>query len=333
MNFVLRDDADGFTAEVRSGEYYEGDGTLFQFAANGGFALGSETWGSIVSPCTRCGATGLRPTFGRVSRHGAMALSWTMDKIGPIARSVEDAALVLDAIHGRDDLDASAVDRPFEWPHRGDVTSLRVGYVPQLFDEDRTALVGDDAGTPEEVSAAREALREWSEHDRRTLDVLRELGIELAPIALPADEAIDALQIILLAEAAAAFDDLTRSGRDDLLTRQEEQAWPNVFRYSQLIPAVEYIRANRIRTRLIAELDVAMRDVDAFVAPSFGGNHLLMTNLTGHPSVVVPNGFRSGLGTPTSITFTGHLHGEGRLMAVAHAYQRATGHHLRHPSL
>lgn len=298
-----------------------------------GFALGTETWGSIISPCTRCGATGLRPTFGRVSRHGVMALSWTMDKLGPITRAVDDCALVLDAIRGRDGLDAMAVDRPFGWPYAGDVRSLRIGYVPALFEEDRAAAVTDDSGTPEEVSAMREALGEWAELDRATLATLREMGFDLVPVELPASETVDALQIILLAEAASAFDELTRSGRDDLLVRQEEHAWPNVFRYSQLIPAVEYIRATRLRHVIMEDMESKLRDVDVFVAPSFGGNHLLLTNLTGHPSVVLPNGFRSAQGTPTSITFTGKCYEESALLAVASAYQNATSHHLAHPDL
>jgi Asp-tRNA(Asn)/Glu-tRNA(Gln) amidotransferase A subunit family amidase len=262
-----------------------------------------------------------------------MALSWTMDKLGPIARSVEDCALVLGAIHGRDGRDLTAVDRPFDWPLPDDARRLRIGYVPDLFDEDRAAAIGDDAGSPDEVAAMRAALDEWAAHDRRTLEVMRSIGFELVPVELPAGERVDALQIILLAEAAAAFDELTRSGRDDLLVRQEEQAWPNVFRYSQLIPAVEYLRASRLRTLVMEEMEARMREIDVFVAPSFGGNHLLLTNLTGHPAVVLPNGFRSGDGTPTSITFTGKLHGETELLAVAKTYQDATEFHLAHPTL
>jgi Asp-tRNA(Asn)/Glu-tRNA(Gln) amidotransferase A subunit family amidase len=279
-----------------------------------GFAMGSETWGSIVSPCTRTGATGLRPTFGRVSRHGAMALSWSMDKLGPICRAVEDCALVLAAIHGPDGLDPTAVDAPFEWDPRRDVRELRVGYVPALFE-------AEPAAGAEEQHA----------HQLAVLDTLRGLGITLRPLTLPAMP-VEPLSLILTAEAAAAFDELTRSGRDDELVRQVEQAWPNVFRLGQTIPAVAYIQANRARTLLMREMERVLADVDAYVVPSFGGSHLLLTNLTGHPAVVVPNGFRAD-GTPTSITFMGRLFGEGEALRLAKAYQDATGFHRRRPPL
>ena len=290
-----------------------------------GFAIGSETWGSIVSPCTRCGVTGLRPTFGAVSRHGAMALSWSMDKLGPITRSVEDCALVFDAIRGRDGLDISTVDRPFAWPLRRDVRTLRVGYTKSLFEEDRAAEIDDED--------AAAAAREWQELDRRTLRTLEQLGMQLVPIELPDGQPVGALSFLLSAEAATAFDGLTRSGKDDLLKRQVARAWPNVFRQAQLIPAVEYIRANRIRTLVLQELEQVLQQVDVYVCPSFGGDNLLRTNLTGHPCVVLPNGFRSGDGTPTSITFNGRLHGEAELLAAAHAYQQATDFHLARPPM
>ena len=289
------------------------------------FAIGTETWGSIVSPCTRCGVTGLRPTFGRVSRHGAMALSWSMDKVGPIARSVEDCALVFDVIHGSDGLDPTAVDRPFSWPAEVDPTKLRLGYVPELFDVDRAERIED----PDRKVLVQESQR----HDRAVLSQLRDLGFRLTPITLPSRHPVGALALILTAEAACAFDELTRSGRDDELVRQIEQAWPNVFRQGQLIPAVEYLRANRIRTLLMREMAELFRAVDAYVAPSFGGTNLLLTNLTGHPAVVVPNGFRAADGTPTSITFTGRLFGESQLLSLAHAYQQSTNLHRRRPRL
>jgi Asp-tRNA(Asn)/Glu-tRNA(Gln) amidotransferase A subunit family amidase len=287
------------------------------------FAIGTETWGSIVSPCTRCGVTGLRPTFGRVSRHGGMALSWSMDKVGPIARTVDDCALVFQAVHGADGLDPTAVDRPFEWKPDRDVRSLKVGFVESLFEEDRSAEI--DNG---ELKAR---VREWQEHDRRALEVLRDLGVDLVPIELPDNYPIEALSLILRAEASAAFDELTRSGKADLLVRQERNAWPNVFRWAQLIPAVEYIRANRIRTLVMQELERTLADVDAYVSPSYGGNNLLLTNLTGHPAVVLPHGFSSTDGTPTSITIMGRLFGEAEALTVAHAYQRATDFHLQRP--
>jgi Asp-tRNA(Asn)/Glu-tRNA(Gln) amidotransferase A subunit family amidase len=286
------------------------------------FSIGSETWGSIVSPSTRCGVTGLRPTFGRVSRHGAMALSWSMDKLGPMCRSVEDCALVFGAIQGADGLDLSAVERPFVWDAEFDVRQLRVGYLASDFD--RELEFGDD---DTEEDRARE--REWQAADRQALEVLRSLGIELVPIELP-DLPVSALSFILSAEAGAAFDELTRSGQDDLLVRQIADAWPNVFRQARTIPAVEYIQANRVRTLVMREMERILGGVDCWVAPSFRGDNLLLTNLTGHPAVVVPNGFAAD-DTPTSVTFNGRLFGESEILALARRYQEATGFHLRHP--
>jgi Asp-tRNA(Asn)/Glu-tRNA(Gln) amidotransferase A subunit family amidase len=272
------------------------------------FALGTETWGSIVSPCTRCGVTGLRPTFGRVSRAGAMALSWSMDKIGPICRSVEDCALVFDVIRGSDGRDATVVDAPFPYRPDVDLSSLRIGYLEAAFAEE------EDPGR---------------EQDRAVLEVLRSLGGDPQPMALPDLPAGD-LAFILSAEAAAAFDELTRSGRDDLMVRQVRNAWPNVFRAARFIPAVEYLQANRIRSLLIERMAQLMDEYDVYVSPSFGGDNLLVTNLTGHPCVVVPDGFREE-NAPGSITFIGRLFDEATVLAVARAYQEATDFHRRRP--
>jgi Asp-tRNA(Asn)/Glu-tRNA(Gln) amidotransferase A subunit family amidase len=279
-----------------------------------GFAVGSETLGSIVSPCTRCGATGLRPTFGRVSRHGAMALAWSMDKLGPIGRSVEDCAIVFNAIFGPDGKDATVIDAPFRWQPDLDVRKLRVGYVRSLFE-----------------AKPAEGREEQHDFDLASLEALRKLGIDLHPIELP-DLPIDALRVILTAESAAAFDELTRSGKDDLLVRQVEQAWPNTFRQGQTIPAVAYIQANRVRTLAQREMARLMTGFDAYAVPSFGGSNLVLTNMTGHPAVVLPNGFKKD-GTPGSLSFVGRLCGEGTLLALAKAYQDATGFHLKHPKL
>jgi Asp-tRNA(Asn)/Glu-tRNA(Gln) amidotransferase A subunit family amidase len=277
-----------------------------------GFSIGSETWGSIVSPCTVCGATGLRPTFGRVSRYGAMALSWTMDKIGPICRSVEDCTLVFNAVYGPDGKDSTIVDLPFNWDVDRGIKGLKIGYIKSDFEKERK----------DEESKA---------NDEASLEALRHLGLDLIPIELP-DYPVDAIAFVLGVEAAAAFDELTRSGRDDLLVRQIKNAWPNRFREARLIPAVEYIQANRLRTLVIKAMHELMSDIDVYVAPSWVGDNLLLTNLTGHPAVVLPNGFNKDQ-EPTSITFTGRLYGESEVLAVAKAYQDATGFHLKHPVL
>ncbi len=292
-------------------------------AALVGFAIGTETWGSIVSPCTRCGVTGLRPTFGRVSRHGAMALAWSMDKVGPIARSAEDCAVVFHAIQGADGLDPAAVDRSFTWRPRRDVRTLRVGVAESLFDTDYAASADTEDEKP--------GLREWKSIDRAALATFPELGIELRPVKFPETFPVGSLAFILSAEAAAAFDELTRSGRDAQLARQVADAWPTTFRLGQQVPAVEYIRANRVRTLLMREMAKLMEEVDVIVSPSFGGDVLLLTNLTGHPAVVLPDGFRRSDGTPTSLTLIGRLWGESDLLQVALAFQEATDFHLRRP--
>ena len=268
-----------------------------------GFSLGTETWGSIVSPSTRCGATGLRPTFGRVSRCGAMALSWSMDKIGPIC------ALVFNAIYGPDGKDLTIEDLPFIWAPSIDIDTLRIGYLKKEFEKDYKN----------------------KKNDAMVLKTLRSLGVTLTPIELP-DFPVESLAFILNAEAAAAFDELTRSGKDDLMVRQIRQAWPNAFRQARLVPAVEYIRANRFRTQVMQKMTEIFKDIDVYISPTFGGNNLLLTNLTGHPSVVVPNGFDEK-SHPTSITFIGNLFEEAKTLAVAKAYQDATEFHLKHPKL
>lgn len=273
------------------------------------FSIGTETWGSIVSPSARCGTTGLRPTYGRVSRTGAMALAWSMDKIGPICRTVEDCALVFNAIYGPDGKDQTLYNVPFNYNPKIDLSGLKVGYLKDDFDSVKTSKANNDS----------------------SFAVLERLGAKLIPISLPKLPISD-LSIILSAEAGAAFDDLTRSGKDDLLVRQIKNAWPNSFRESRFIPAVEYIQANRVRYLAIQEMGKLMSRVDVIVAPPFEGNNSLLTNLTGHPCVVVPNGF-SKEGTPTSITFLGKLFDEATVLAVAKQYQDATDFHLKRPKL
>lgn len=273
------------------------------------FAIGTETWGSIVSPSTVCGVSGLRPTYGRVSRNGAMALSWSMDKIGVIGRNAEDLAIVFNEIRGLDENDLSLIDAAFNYNPKVNFNKLKIGYLKNDF------------------------ARKYPFHDNDSiaLNKLKELGAELIPIELP-NIATEDLSFILSAEAGAAFDELTRSNKDDLLVRQIKNAWPNVFRSSRFIPAVEYINANRIRFLLIQEMKKLFDKIDLYVSPSWVGNNLLLTNLTGHPCVVVPNGFSKN-GTPTSFTFIGNLFDEAKIVAVAKAFQDATDHHKKHPKL
>ncbi len=274
------------------------------------FAIGSETLGSIVSPSTVCGTTGLRPTFGRVSRHGAMALSWTMDKLGPICRSVEDCAIVFNAILGPDGKDRTVVDLPFNYnPAATSLKGLRIGYLHKDFARNYG----------------------FKAYDEAALARLRELGANLIPIELP-ELPVGAMSTVLSVEAAAAFDELTVSNRDDMMVRQIKNAWPNVFRQARFVPAVEYIQANRARTVLIEQMATRLKDLDLYISPSFASANLTLTNLTGHPCVVMPNGF-TPQGTPTSITFIGQLYGEAKLMAAAKAYQDATDFHKKHPPM
>lgn len=273
------------------------------------FAIGTETLGSIVSPSTRNGTTGLRPSYGRVSRTGAMALSWSMDKVGPITRSVEDAALVFNAIYGPDGIDQTLVQIPFNYQADLDISTLKIGYLRSAFEQDY-----------------------WNrQRDSLVLETFRNMGIELIPIELPKFNT-GPLRIILTAEGAAAFDQLTLTDRDDMMQWQEPNAWPNTFRAAHFIPATEYINANRARHQLIQKMDSVMQQVDVYISPAFGGGNLLITNLTGHPSVVLPNGFTDS-GQPTSITFVGDLFDEATLLSVAKAYQEATDHHKKHPPL
>jgi Asp-tRNA(Asn)/Glu-tRNA(Gln) amidotransferase A subunit family amidase len=285
-----------------------------------GFSIGSETLGSISSPSTRCGTTGLRPTFGRVPRTGAMALSWSMDKLGPICRSVEDCAIVLDAIYGPDDHDNSVIPAAYHWNANLSPRSLRIGYVKSAFDTPQT-----------DPNDAKRTLHATKKFDDAALEVFRRLGINLIPVDLP-DIPYDAMRLILSAEAAASFDELTRSDRDKELVQQGKFDWPNSFRTSRFIPAVDYVNANRLRSIAIQKWDDLMRTVDVIVTPTGAANlsQLVATNLTGHPAVIVPNGFRDD-GTPVSLTFLGGLFEEAKVLAVARAYQEATGFHLRHP--
>jgi Asp-tRNA(Asn)/Glu-tRNA(Gln) amidotransferase A subunit family amidase len=273
------------------------------------FALGSETLGSIVSPSTVCGVTGLRPTFGRVSRTGAMTLCWSMDKLGPLARSAGDCALVLDAIRGADGKDLSAINAPFRYVSGRSLKDLRIGVLQEYFDRDYGNRTNDLA----------------------SLEVLRSLGARLRSVALPKIPKAP-LYLILNAEAATAFDELTRNNLDDQLVQQDDGSWPNAFRSARFISAVDYLQANRLRTRLMAEMDALFADLDVLVAPTWMGNTLLYGNLTGHPCVVVPNGDKTGR-AQASLCFLGKLFGEGEALEAAAAYQAATKWHRQLPNL
>ncbi|MGB1287447.1 MAG: amidase, partial [Aggregatilineales bacterium] len=293
-----------------------------------GFSIGTETLGSIVSPATRNGVTGLRPTYGRVSRYGAMALSWSMDKIGPMCRTVEDCALVFSAIYGADGQDLTLINKSFTWQPETDIQGLRLAYVPSLFEPQSTEVSVGEA-LDEELIAFQ---RTNEANSAAVLDVLRNtLNLDLDAINLPNYD-LAPLFMILTAEGAAAFDDLTRSNQDDLLKWQVAEAFPNLFRSIRLMSAVEYIQANRVRTKIMQEMAAIMADVDVLVVPSFGGNVLALTNFTGHPAVVLPNGF-TPKNTPTSITFIGGLYKEAETLAVARAYQNATDFHLQYPPM
>jgi Asp-tRNA(Asn)/Glu-tRNA(Gln) amidotransferase A subunit family amidase len=286
-----------------------------------GFSIGTETLGSIVSPSSRCGVTGLRPTYGRISRYGAMGLSWTMDKIGPMCRGVEDCAAVLNAIYGPDGKDITVGDAPFNWNPDTNINTLRIGYLKTEFDGPTTPPQNEQQRTQAEQ---RRALY------KTALEVLEKAGAKLTPIELPKFSP-GSLRFILSAEAAAAFDDITRDGRVNQLSGQSPNDWPNTFRTSRFIPAVEYLRAQRARTLLMHEMEKLMSQWDVFVSPAPGSASLLVTNLTGHPAVVLPCGFVNDL--PIAIMFTGDVYDEVSPLRVALAYERATKWHTMHPDL
>ena len=281
------------------------------------FAIGSETLGSIVSPSTRNGVTGLRPSFGAVSRHGAMTLSWTMDKLGPMARSVVDCAIVLNAIRGKDDADPSTIDLPFSFDPEQEISDLRIGYLQSAFEEDYPGV----------------------EADRAALNVLERMTSAIQPVEWPETPPAGPILNTLQVEAAAAFDDLTRSGLDDMMVRQERNAWPHVFRAARLVPAVEFIQMNRHRTMLMQEMHRTMEALDVVITPTYAGGTLGITNLTGHPCVCLPNEFAlledadadSPRREPRSFTLIGGLYKDAEVVRVAHAFQKETDFHTRRP--
>lgn len=277
-----------------------------------GFSIGTETHGSIVSPSHTCGVVGLRPTFGRVSRYGAMALSWTMDKIGPMCRGVEDCAAVFQAILGSDGKDVSVVDAPFIWEPDVDLSRLRIGYLKTEFQKE---AAGDD---PEGIYEA-------------VLDVMRRLGADLKPVSLPKGYPAQAMASLTMVEAAAMFDDETRAGELDVMREADQSNWPNSFLTSRAIPAVEYIRAHRVRALLMRDMETAMRDWDVVLVPRGGRTSLAISNLTGHPVVILPCGFDKGM--PRGLSFMGNLYDDAKILAVARVYEQATAWHTMHPKL
>lgn len=278
------------------------------------FAIGTETWGSIVSPATTCGATGLRPTFGSISRSGAMALSYSLDKVGPITRSANDAAIVFNYLHGTDGKDGSAVDMPFNYAPKTNLKTLKIAYAKNYFDK----------------------IKDTNRSEFEVLKQFKRMGIELIPINFP-DSGVyqfNIMDIIIGAECAAQFDDMTRSGVDDALTRQTKNDWPNQFRTSRFTPAVEYINAQRHRTILMQQVNEIVSQYDAIICPSRGGgNQSAITNLTGHPVVCVPTGLDPKYKLPTGISFVGKLFDEATILTIAHQYQKVTGWDEMHPTM
>ena len=278
-----------------------------------GFSIGTETQGSIISPSSRCGVTGLRPTFGMVSRHGVMPLSWTMDKVGPICRSAEDCAIVLNAIYGPDGYDTAVVNRPFNWHPADDLTKIRVGYVKSSFERESRA----------QTDEGRRRAGEQRQIDNSAIEVFRSLGIELIPLEFPQSISAGNLGFVLHIEGAAVFDDIVRSGEIDSMSNSNR---PYRFRVRRFTPGVEYIQANRVRTILMQDFSKALKDIDVYI-----GGSTSITNHTGHPAMTIPHGFINGL--PAGLRINGNLFKDAEMITVARAFQNATDHHTKHPAL
>jgi len=278
------------------------------------FAIGTETWGSIVSPSTTCGATGLRPTFGSISRSGAMALSYSLDKVGPICRSASDAAIVFNYIHGTDGKDGSAVNKPFNYTPNKDIKKLKIAYAKNYFDK----------------------IKDTTRNEFKVLEEFRKLGVQLIPVNFP-DSGVynfNIMDVVIGVECAAQFDEMTRLNIDDALTRQTKNDWPNQFRTARFVPAVEYINAQRHRYTLMQKVNEVMQQYDVIICPSRGdGNQSAITNLTGNPVVCVPTGFDKKYNLPTGISFVGNLYDEATILSIAQAYQKATNWDETHPAL
>jgi Asp-tRNA(Asn)/Glu-tRNA(Gln) amidotransferase A subunit family amidase len=280
------------------------------------FSIGTETLGSIISPSERCGTTGLRPTFGRVSRAGVMALCWSLDKVGAICRRVEDAAAVLSAINGYDADDPGSARPGFSYDGRMDVKQLTVGYVPEWFEK------GDET-------------------DRQALKTLKSLGVTLKEFPWPTLD-FSPLDWIVIVESAAAFSELTLTGRDDALSWQAPEAWPNTWRTARFHPAVDYVQVDRLRRRLMSEMSVAFKGFDALIGPHYAGGALLATNATGHPQLALRAGYAQTANrdrddkrasangvetfrTPRGVSLWGNLFEEGKIIALGRALEEALG--------
>lgn len=277
------------------------------------FSIGTETLGSILAPSSRCGATGLRPTFGSVSRDGAMVLSWSMDKAGPICRTAQDCAIVFEAIRGADpavNLDRSVVNYPVVFNPPADLKGYRIGYFKKMFDKDttRTRPINEES-----------------------LKLLKSLGAELVEVNMPDSIPWAAFDIVLRAESGAFFDELVREHRDRLLSEQTQESRANSLRQARFITAVEYLQANRHRSVLIEKFNRMMAPFDFVVAPSNGRNLSMATNLTGHPAMALPNGFDKK-GRPTSLTLIGNLYDEGPMLEAAYLIQQASDFEEKHPA-
>ena len=276
------------------------------------FSIGTETLGSIISPSTRCGVTGLRPTFGSVSRAGCMSLSWSMDKVGPICRSAQDCAIVYSIIKGSSNAmekDHTVVDYPFVFNPKSDLSGYKIGYFKKLFDKDTSNVGSNNAAT---------------------LATLKSLGAELVEVELPDSIPFDVFDIILRAEAGAFFDELVLDHKDREMVEQHKGSRANSLRQSRFISAVEYLQANRHRKVLIEKFNKKIQNLDIIISPTYGRYQSLTTNLTGHPAIAVPNGFDK-LGHPTSITLLGNLYDEGPILEAAYLIQQTTTFDEQHP--
>lgn len=275
-----------------------------------GFSIGTDTTGSIIGPSRNCGVTGLRPSFGRVSRHGVMPVCWSLDKVGPMCRSAADCALVFASILGPDGQDLAVVDYPFNWDADADVRRLRVGVLREAFESDG-------------------ATTRVRRNDLDVLDVLSDMGVETQPSTLPEHADMDALQMLLVDEAAA-FDELILEGKEELFFQEQDEPEDTLMRIARLHPAVEYLQIQRRRMLLMQGMARAFQDIDVLVAPFDGSPIQSATSLTGHPAVSVPNGFDEE-GKPTAIQFIGRMYGEADALLLAHAFQSTTDHHLKRP--